>query len=67
MLKDDRMWDGMVTQKTGAVQRASHSICILSNLTQRGSVMRNLKQGGDRNIVKQMNTAFRKAALTDID
>lgn len=45
MFKDDRMWDVMVTHKAGAVQSTSHPICILSNLTQRGSVMRNLKQG----------------------
>ena len=45
MFKDDRMWDVMVTHKAGAVQSTSHPICILSNLTRRGSVMRNLKQG----------------------
>lgn len=67
MFKDDRMWDVMVTHKAGAVQSTSHPICILSNLTQRGSVREISNRGGDRDIVKQMNAAFRKAALTDGD
>lgn len=68
MFKDDRMWDVTVTHKAGAVQSTSHPICILSNLTQRGSVMRDLKRGGgNRDIVKHMNAAFKKAALTDTD
>ena len=67
MFKDDRMWDVIVTHKAGAVQSTSHPICIFSNLTQRGSVMRNLNRGGDRDNVNQMNAAFRKPVLTDRD
>lgn len=66
IFKDDRVWDVMVTHKAGAAQSTSDPICILSNLT-RLCHEKISNRGGDRDIVKQMNAAFRKPALIDRD